>query len=142
VTSLATRWRDRRAGDPDFAHVRWNRRVDIDTTTLDLLIARYGVPAFVKIDVEGAEPMVLAGLTRAVPALSFEYLPRALDHVRAAVDRLAELGAYRFNWSAGESFRLAEGSWVDGETLLVRLRSAEAQRRSGDIYVRITRRSG
>jgi FkbM family methyltransferase len=142
VTSLAETWRDARAADPDFAHVRWNRRVEIDTTTLDLLIERYGVPAFVKIDVEGAEPMVLAGLTRAVPALSFEYLPRALDHVRAAVDRLATLGPYRFNWSPGESYRLAERSWVDGETLLARLRSAEAQQRSGDVYVRITRRSG
>ena len=141
VTSLATTWRDARAGDPEFSRVRWNRRIEIDTTTLDVLIERFGRPAFVKIDVEGAEPMVLAGLTRAVPALSFEYLPRALDHVQASVDRLAVLGECRFNWSPGESYRLAERSWVDGGELLARLRSAEAQRRSGDIYVRMTDRS-
>jgi FkbM family methyltransferase len=136
VTSLATPWRDARAADPDFSHVRWNRRLEIDTTTLDALIARFGMPAFVKIDVEGAEPMVLAGLTRAVPALSFEFLPRALEHVQACVERLATLGHYRFNWSPGESYDLAERTWLDGEELLVRLRSTEAQRRSGDIYVR------
>jgi hypothetical protein len=122
--------------------VRWNSRIEIDTTTLDALIEQFGRPAFVKIDVEGAEPLVLAGLTRAVPALSFEYLPRALDHVRAAIDRLGALGECRFNWSQGESYRLAEPSWLDGTELLARLHSAEARRRSGDIYVRMTERSG
>src|SRR5712691_2782859 len=33
VTTLATDWRDARARDPDFAHVQWNRRMEIATTT-------------------------------------------------------------------------------------------------------------
>jgi FkbM family methyltransferase len=141
VTSLAAPWRDARAGDPDFSRVRWNRRLEIETTTIDALIERFGRPAFVKIDVEGAEPMVLAGLTREVPALSFEFLPRALDHVEACIARLSKLADYRFNWSPGESYRLAEPSWLGGDALLARLRSAEGQRRSGDIYVRTVDRS-
>ena len=88
VTTLAPAWREARARDPDFARVRWNRRIEVETTTVDRLIARFGVPAFIKIDVEGAEPDVLAGLTQAVPALSFEYLPRALDHVQLCLVRL------------------------------------------------------
>jgi hypothetical protein len=55
VTTLAPSWRDARARDPDFAGVRWNRRLEVETTTIDRLIARFGVPAFIKIDVEGAE---------------------------------------------------------------------------------------
>ena len=140
VTTLAPAWRDARARDPDFARVRWNRRVEVEMTTVDQLIARFGVPVFVKIDVEGAEPDVLAGLTQAVPAMSFEYLPRALDHVQLCLARLGGLGRYRFNWSVGESSRLAESSWLEPEELLARLRTPEAQRRPGDVYVRLVPR--
>jgi len=137
VTTLAEPWRQARAGDPDFSRVAWNRRIEVETTTLDALIGTHGVPAFVKIDVEGSEPAVLAGLTQAVPALSFEYLPRALDHVEASIARLLALAAYRFNWSLGESYRLASSGWMDDRELLASLRSPEAQRRPGDVYARI-----
>ena len=138
VTTLAAAWREARAHDPDFAGVRWNRRIEVESTTLDALIARFGAPAFVKIDVEGGEPAVLAGLTRAVPALSFEYLPRALDEVAQSVARLSALGSYRFNWSSGESYTLTAARWMDGRELLESLRTSAAQRQSGDVYARLT----
>ena len=138
VTTLVTGWREARSHEADFCGVRWNRRIDVDTTTLDLLIARCGVPAFVKIDVEGAEPAVLAGLSKAVPALSFEYVPGAIDEVRACLSRLSLLGHYRFNWSAGETFRLASSSWMTGEELLASLNSPNGRLRSGDVYARLT----
>jgi FkbM family methyltransferase len=137
VTTAAADWREARRQDADFAGVRWNRRIAVEMTTVDRLIARFGVPAFMKIDVEGGEPAVLAGLTQVVPALSFEYLPRALDQVQACAARLTALGRYRFNWSAGESYRLAESSWVDVAQLLERLSRPDAQRRAGDVYARL-----
>jgi len=48
VTTLTTEWRDARAKDPDFVGVRWNQRVEVETVTLDQLIERYGVPAFIR----------------------------------------------------------------------------------------------
>ena len=137
MTTLAAEWRADRERDPVFRRVRWNRRIDVELVTLDALAARFGQPAFVKIDVEGAEPAVLAGLTRPVPALSFEYLPGALDYTRAGVDRLRTLGGYRFNWSVGESHALASAGWVDGETLLAALAAGPARHRSGDVYARL-----
>jgi FkbM family methyltransferase len=138
VTTIATDWRDARAGDPDFDGVRWNRQIEVETTTLDGLIEQFGVPAFVKIDVEGSEPAVLAGLGRPVPALSFEYLPRALQEVRVCVTRLIALGPYRFNWSIGESNQLASSQWLDVSELLAALRTPAAQQRPGDVYARLT----
>ena len=137
MTTLATAWRSAREQDPVFSGVRWNRDIDVDLVTLDTLIARFGTPAFVKVDVEGAEPAVLAGLTHPVPAVSFEYLPDALDYARACIDRLQALGSYRFNWSIGESYALASAGWVDGETLLDALGAGPARRRSGDVYARL-----
>jgi FkbM family methyltransferase len=139
VTTLATSWRDARTRDPDFARVRWNRTIEVETTTLDLLIERFGVPAFVKIDVEGSEPTVLAGLGLAVQALSFEYLPRALDEVKVCVTRLMALGPYQFNWSVGESGQLASDRWLDASELPAALRTTGAQRRPGDVYARLPR---
>ena len=137
VTSLSTGWRERRAADPDFASVQWNRRVEIEITTLDALIAVHGVPAFIKIDVEGSEPDVLAGLSTAVPALAFEFLPRALEQVDACIVRLRSLGQYVFNWSSGETYRLASRAWLSDRDIAAALRSPEARLRSGDVYARI-----
>jgi FkbM family methyltransferase len=136
VTTVADAWREARADEPDFERVRWTRTIDVEMTTLDLLIARFGVPRFVKIDVEGSELAVLSGLTDPVAGLSFEYLPRALDQVRACVDRLATLGDYRFNYSPGESYELAEDDWITGRELVEALSVPDRLRRSGDVYAR------
>jgi FkbM family methyltransferase len=138
MTTLAMQWRAEREEDPVFSGVAWNRELEVTTTTLDALIARFGVPAFVKIDVEGGEPEVLAGLTQRIPTVSFEYLPHALDYTQACVTRLGTLGAYRFNWSPGESYRLESEQWLTGEALLRALRTPAAQQRSGDVYARIS----
>ena len=137
MTTLATHWRDERARDPAFSGVRWNRNIEVDTTTLDALITRFGTPAFIKIDVEGAEPQVLAGLSQPVRALSFEYLPHALAYTRGCVARLRALGPYCFNWSSGESYELVANRWMRGDELEAALETPLAQRRSGDVYARL-----
>ena len=136
MTTLAVEWRRARSQQPLFSGVRWDRPISVETTTLDALITRFGMPAFVKIDVEGAEPSVLAGLSCPLPALSFEYLPDALDYARTCVDKLGELGRYRYNWSRGETFRLAADHWMNAAELFATLDTIDAQHRSGDIYAR------
>lgn len=145
LSTATDAWREERRRDPRFANVRWDHAVTVECTTLDRLIDRFGEPAFVKIDVEGGEPDVLAGLGRPLANLSFEYLPGALSAVRACVERLAALGRYRYNWSAAESFELASDAWLTGGRLVAALASAPAaQRSSGDVYARLAaaRRSG
>ena len=110
--------------------------------TLDDLVSELDLRSvdFVKLDVEGSEPAVLAGVSHPVRHLSFEFLPRALDQVEACLTRLHALGIYRFNWSAGESYRLASSRWLNEHELLAALRDPSAQRRPGDVDAQLAAR--
>jgi FkbM family methyltransferase len=134
VTTLSRDWIERIGASPSFRGIAWRKGPTVPVTTLDALIAQFGVPAFVKIDVEGLELAVLEGLSQPVRALSFEYLPAARDVAAACIDRLCALGRYRFNWSVGETHRLVESKWLDAETMRKRLSTLPENARSGDVY--------
>lgn len=139
VSSMSPGWIKSVTRDSSFARVRWDRSVEVEVTTLDDLIAAHGVPAFCKIDVEGFEADVLTGLSRPVPALSFEYIPSAHD---AALDVLAiveRLGAYEYNYSPIETMRLAGPRWLDAAELRRQLERIRPRGRSGDVYARLRR---
>ena len=132
VSTLTAAWRDARGHDATFAGVAWNRQVEVETTTLDALVAQFGEPAFVKLDMEGGELAALHGLTTAVQGVSFEYLSGTLEAAEACAARLAALAGYRFNWSVGESSRLGSDAWLDHRTLLDQL--AALPPGHGDVY--------
>ncbi len=137
VTTGSRRFIEETARVRSFAWVAWDGRAEVDATTLDALIAEHGAPDFVKIDVEGMEHEVLAGLTRPLPALSFEFVPSALSSALASVDRLEELGTYRYNVSLGESLALAFADWLDARAIRAWLEDRPPEGDSGDVYARL-----
>ena len=90
----------------------WDKAIEVPCTTLDALIAQHGRPAFAKIDVEGFEAAVLAGLSQPLPALSFEFTTIQRDVALACLDRLASLGPYGFDVALGESQALTFNRWI------------------------------
>src|SRR5574341_2248396 len=79
VSTLSQKWLTTVQQNRRFAGVRWEEQIPVTITTLDASIRRYGRPAFCKIDVEGAELDVLQGLSQALLALSFEYIPAMIE---------------------------------------------------------------
>jgi FkbM family methyltransferase len=121
-----------------FAGVSWSGEEEVKITTLDALIAEHGMPRFEKIDGEGFESEVLAGLSQAVPGLSFEWAPEIPDNAIACIERLGSLGNYEYNYSWGESMRLARPQWLAPEAMLRVIDDFAGENQMfGDIYARL-----
>jgi FkbM family methyltransferase len=121
-------------GAPGWEGQAWTRTITVPMTTLDALIARHGVPAFIKIDVEGFEAQVLAGLSRPVPALSFEFTTIQRAVAAAAIDRCVVLGYASFNAALGESQTLVHERWLTAPQMAQWLVTVPAAANSGDVY--------
>ena len=123
-------------GKKVFKDETWDGQVVVKTGTLDQMIDRYGVPRFIKIDVEGFELNVLNGLSRPVPLLSFEFIPLALDEAAKCLSRLNEISAdFLYDYCLGEDLDFILPEHVDYETFARDVLPGLAHAASfGDIY--------
>lgn len=137
VTTLSQSWIDAMQASEGFAQVQWEESTTVEVTTLDALIARFGLPSFCKIDIEGYEGEALAGLSQPLPGLSFEFIPAAKEEALACLARLQRLGDYEFNWSLGEQHRWQSPQWVEHAQIARYLAGLAGDDPSGDVYARL-----
>jgi FkbM family methyltransferase len=140
VSTFSADWIQDVQRDVRFQRIEWDRQLRVEVDTLDHLIQRFGEPAFCKIDVEGHELNVLQGLSRPLPALSFEYIPVASRRASACIDRLSELGAYEFRRSPVETMRWMDPGWLSALEMKQALQEMPPTACSGDVYAQLVRR--
>lgn len=114
----------------------WNRSQEAEVTTLDHLIARFGMPSFCKIDVEGFEEEVLKGLSVPVPYLSFEFLGPFRNKAFNCISLLKKLGNPLFNYSTYEFMNLELSEWLEADLFIQTFKLMPDAILHGDIYVR------
>ena len=117
----------------------WDQEISVKTTTLDALIARYGMPSFCKIDVEGFEDKVIGGLSRPIPRLSLEFTSEDLSPLSAALDRLDSLGDYRYNFSNLNHYSFELKLWCNSDYLRTQLQRVSSPVATGDVYAVCTK---
>jgi len=136
VSTVAGSWKDKIVDvNPTFSWVKWDHKITTRVVTLDNLIAKYGVPNYCKIDVEGHELEVLKGLTHDLELISFEFVYGDVKSAISCVQYLEGLGSYEYNFVLGESKKFQLEEWVDSKMmkqLLVLEKSS-----SGDLYARL-----
>jgi len=101
LSTIETHWMQGR-----FKGFSWPNSIGVEATTLDLLIAEFGIPDLIKVDVEGHELFVFAGLSTPVEYIMFEYVGEFIDDSLEVVEVIAELGSYEFCLYLGENARM------------------------------------
>jgi FkbM family methyltransferase len=135
MSSLSDEWREAVTKDnPNYAGM-WKRELTVPAVTLDALIQRYGTPDYIKIDVEGHEEQVLAGLSILPPLLSFEFNRLMLGPVLRILKSTPFNGS-SFNYTLIDPIKFESKSWVAQDQLIAMLLGLHERAGLGDIFVR------
>ena len=130
ISTMAKHWKSGR-----FSNQTWDQKISVEVTTLDHLIKIYGLPSYIKIDVEGFELDVLLGLSQKAGIISFEFTSEFLDQTTKCLDHLKKIGYSKFNFSVGES-RKFFFEWSNTDNLIFKLNNESKNNKLlwGDIY--------
>jgi FkbM family methyltransferase len=80
-----------------YGQVETVEKINVPAISLNKLIEQYGIPEILKIDVEGAEEIVINSLSLKTPMLCFEWASEWKDSLKRAVDRLSLIGFSKFH---------------------------------------------
>ena len=137
VSSLSREWIEVVKESGRFPGNWWDSGKPVQLSTIDELIRTYGIPKFIKIDVEGYEFEVIQGLSESITALSFEFTPEFSESSFKSLDYLKSLGECKTNFSQGESFTFDLREWISIDEMISYLKQFEGNSKIfGDIYLR------
>ena len=136
LSTLSNEWYQTARSSSIHGHESWTETIEVKITTLDLVAAKYGVPKFVKIDVEGFEDRVLAGMSFQPDVISFEFHFALMDCAHACLNSPGLQTRYQFNYIVGNSYSLKLPQWVGATELRGILESDASNEEYGDIFCR------
>ena len=139
-SSVSDDWMKKMEGQDDSYRGIWSRQNVVPLLTLDTLIEHYGMPQFVKIDVEGFEEKVLTGLSAHPPLVSFEFTAAFLAPAIRCIDMevIQEGSMFNFAYNAdwGYPAQFESGTWMKKNELKKALLEIEGSELQGDVFAK------
>ena len=119
-------------------HNNWQEVKDIPTITIDALVVKYGVPSYMKIDVEGYEEQVLRSMTRKYCDLAFEWAEESQASILRSIALLQQLGYQQFHLHNEDEYTYIPDNFVDGTEVIKQIQQLNPKRRErwGMLYCR------
>ncbi|MDI9340785.1 MAG: FkbM family methyltransferase [Sediminibacterium sp.] len=94
------------------SQLNWRQTERVRVTTLENMCLQYGTPEFCKVDVEGYESEVFAGLKRPIRFICFEFNRPLLNDTLKSLELLNTLGNYQCNYLKYETMSLVLPDWL------------------------------
>ena len=136
VSSLREDFVSSAGSAPGFKKVKWDKKQLVRITTVDSLISQYGLPNYIKIDVECFELEVLKGLSHSVELISFEVLAGFPKLAIEVLDRVSQLGEYEFNLVIGEKAIFSWQQWQEKKVVANWIGNQSPSSKSADLFAR------
>jgi FkbM family methyltransferase len=98
----------------------WGASIEVETTTIDSIIEQYGIPDFVKIDVEGHELEVIKGFTKTLSEtiFSFEWAEEQYHNMIQISEIVKKLGYLKFAFTYSDECTFGENlTWTNWDQL-------------------------
>jgi FkbM family methyltransferase len=116
----------------------WDNHIQIETTTLNSIIDEYGIPDYIKIDVEGHEYELLTSFTKFLPdtLFSFEFAEEQKNKIDLTLQHLNKLGYNSFAFTDADEILFDEQiHWEKFERFnFIELLDSERKEKWGMIY--------
>lgn len=142
VSTMSEEWIKQASNSKRFGEETvWSKSAKVTVSTLDLLLEKYGLPSFIKIDVEGYEREVVSGLSKPIrTCFSLEFVPEFLASTFDCLNHLSSLGKIECNYSLNETLTLSLNTWVsihEVKEILSSYKKVNDNSLFGDVYVRL-----
>lgn len=99
---------------------------NVPIISIDKMIATYGIPDLIKVDVEGAENIVIRSLTQKTPQLCFEWAAEWRDKYKEVVLHLSALGYTKFHVQIMDNYTYTPDSYnLSSDDILAYLDNAK-----------------
>jgi FkbM family methyltransferase len=137
LSTTSKEWMSKISESNRFGEVanQFNKKVEVELTTLEVLFQEYGIPKFIKIDTEGLELEIIKTLKDSqVYCLSFEFaIPETNEDMILAIEHLDSIGYKNFNLSVAESMEFITNKKMSTEKIITLLKNMP-EMTWGDIY--------
>ena len=91
LSTLSEEWLEAIEESKRFDRHNWNETQPCEITTLDRAIGDFGIPSFIKIDIENYEFEALSGLSSPIDCISIEFHAETHDNTLKCIDYMESL---------------------------------------------------